>query len=127
MFWLLRALGPTLILLLFLVLAGCNTIEGAGEDMQEAGEAIEEGADWPSPSPTPLAHYPRAFRRVGDPPLDESDAVSRRAVDRPVPPLTDCLSRACSGVCTQPWHLPQTVGQGVAAASRKQRENIITL
>ena len=27
-----------------LLLTGCNTMEGAGKDMQEAGEAIEEEA-----------------------------------------------------------------------------------
>ena len=26
-------------------LAGCNTIEGAGEDLEQAGEAIDEEAD----------------------------------------------------------------------------------
>lgn len=26
-------------------LAGCNTIEGAGEDIQQAGEAIDEEAE----------------------------------------------------------------------------------
>ncbi len=26
-------------------LAGCNTMEGAGEDIQEGGEAIEDAAD----------------------------------------------------------------------------------
>jgi len=28
-----------------LVLAGCNTIEGAGEDIQSAGNAVEDAAD----------------------------------------------------------------------------------
>ena len=28
-----------------LFLAGCNTTEGVGEDIQEGGEAIEEGAE----------------------------------------------------------------------------------
>ncbi|WP_440995130.1 entericidin A/B family lipoprotein [Arhodomonas sp. SL1] len=45
MFWLLRALRPMLAFILLLVLAGCNTMEGVGEDMQDAGEAIEEEAD----------------------------------------------------------------------------------
>jgi len=45
MSWLLRIVAPSLSLCLILVLAGCNTISGAGQDMQEAGEAIEEGAD----------------------------------------------------------------------------------
>lgn len=28
-----------------IALAGCNTIEGAGEDLQSAGEAVENAAD----------------------------------------------------------------------------------
>lgn len=28
-----------------LVLPGCNTLEGAGEDMEDAGEEIQEAAD----------------------------------------------------------------------------------
>jgi predicted small secreted protein len=28
-----------------LFLAGCNTVRGAGEDIQEAGEAVENAAD----------------------------------------------------------------------------------
>jgi len=27
------------------MLVGCNTLEGAGEDVQEAGEAVEDAAD----------------------------------------------------------------------------------
>jgi len=34
-----------LCLLAFTATSGCNTIEGAGEDMQSAGEAIEEEAE----------------------------------------------------------------------------------
>ena len=34
-----------LALLGFLLAAGCNTMEGAGEDVEQAGEAIEEGAE----------------------------------------------------------------------------------
>jgi len=29
----------------FALLAGCNTIKGAGEDIQKAGSAIEKAAD----------------------------------------------------------------------------------
>lgn len=43
--------------LLFLALAGavsaCNTIEGAGEDIQEGGEAIEDTARDANPSNPP--------------------------------------------------------------------------
>lgn len=28
-----------------LALSGCNTVEGAGEDVESAGEAIQDGAD----------------------------------------------------------------------------------
>ena len=28
-----------------LLLAGCNTVEGAGEDIQDAGDSIEDAAD----------------------------------------------------------------------------------
>lgn len=28
-----------------LALSACNTVEGAGEDVESAGEAIQEGAD----------------------------------------------------------------------------------
>jgi predicted small secreted protein len=28
-----------------LALAACNTVEGAGEDIQSAGEAVEDAAD----------------------------------------------------------------------------------
>jgi predicted small secreted protein len=34
-----------LALLLSLFISGCNTMEGAGEDIQSAGEKIEETAD----------------------------------------------------------------------------------
>ncbi|XKH01575.1 entericidin A/B family lipoprotein [Marinobacter nauticus] len=37
-----------MLLLSFLIgagLAGCNTMEGVGEDMEEAGEAIEQEAE----------------------------------------------------------------------------------
>ena len=33
------------IALVFTVLTACNTMKGAGEDIQEAGEKIEETAD----------------------------------------------------------------------------------
>lgn len=32
-------------ILLLLALSGCNTMEGFGEDLEDAGEAIEEGAE----------------------------------------------------------------------------------
>ncbi|MFP4560954.1 MAG: entericidin A/B family lipoprotein [Thiohalorhabdus sp.] len=32
-------------LALVLALAGCNTMEGAGEDVEEAGEATQDAAD----------------------------------------------------------------------------------
>ena len=36
----------TLILSVFgLAMAGCNTVEGAGEDIESAGEAIDESAE----------------------------------------------------------------------------------
>lgn len=28
-----------------IVLSGCNTMEGAGEDIQEGGEAVQDAAD----------------------------------------------------------------------------------
>jgi predicted small secreted protein len=31
-------------IMLSVVLAGCNTIEGAGKDIQKAGEAVEKAA-----------------------------------------------------------------------------------
>ncbi|MEX1081940.1 MAG: entericidin A/B family lipoprotein [Halofilum sp. (in: g-proteobacteria)] len=34
----------TTLLLFGLLLAGCNTMEGMGEDTEEAGEAVEEEA-----------------------------------------------------------------------------------
>jgi predicted small secreted protein len=34
-----------LILFSFTLLAGCNTMQGLGKDIQGAGEAIEEAAD----------------------------------------------------------------------------------
>lgn len=37
---------PVLLLLLgALSLPGCNTLEGAGEDLESAGEAVEDGTD----------------------------------------------------------------------------------
>lgn len=35
----------TLGLLLIVALAGCNTMEGLGEDVEAAGEAIEDSAE----------------------------------------------------------------------------------
>ncbi len=42
-----RWIFPMLALLglLSLPLYGCNTMEGAGEDIQDAGEAVEDAAD----------------------------------------------------------------------------------
>ena len=31
--------------LVLMMLAGCNTLEGAGKDIQKAGEALENSAD----------------------------------------------------------------------------------
>jgi entericidin B len=31
-------------------LAACNTIHGAGKDVERAGEAVEKGADWARPN-----------------------------------------------------------------------------
>lgn len=41
----LKTLTQLSISLLFLCLAGCATIEGAGEDIESAGEAIQESAE----------------------------------------------------------------------------------
>lgn len=41
----LHSLLAALILIGLASLAGCNTMEGFGEDVQSAGEAIEESAD----------------------------------------------------------------------------------
>lgn len=41
-----RVTSVLLVLLLgAVILSGCNTIEGAGEDIQRGGEAIEDAAD----------------------------------------------------------------------------------
>lgn len=37
--------ATTLALLMLLGLAGCNTMEGAGEDIEQTGEEIEEGVE----------------------------------------------------------------------------------
>ncbi|MGB0499194.1 MAG: entericidin A/B family lipoprotein [Rubricella sp.] len=39
-----KAVRPFLFLVLFAGLAACNTIEGIGEDVQDAGRAIEGAA-----------------------------------------------------------------------------------
>ncbi|MCK7592225.1 entericidin A/B family lipoprotein [Pseudomarimonas salicorniae] len=39
-----RVLGSALLVLVILALAGCNTLQGAGKDIQKAGEAIERAA-----------------------------------------------------------------------------------
>jgi len=41
----LKTLTQLSISLLFLCLAGCATIEGAGEDIESAGEVIQESAE----------------------------------------------------------------------------------
>lgn len=38
-----------LVALALATLAGCNTMEGAGEDVEEAGSAIEKGAEQSKP------------------------------------------------------------------------------
>lgn len=40
-----RNLGAASIAALLLGLAGCNTVEGLGEDIESAGDAIEDEAD----------------------------------------------------------------------------------
>ncbi len=40
-----KAALTMLIALFGLALAGCNTVEGAGEDIESAGEAIDESAE----------------------------------------------------------------------------------
>lgn len=40
-----RATIATLALGAAMILSACNTVEGAGRDLQSAGEAIEETAD----------------------------------------------------------------------------------
>lgn len=39
------AIGLAILIGLIVVLHGCNTVEGAGEDIQDAGQAIEDAAD----------------------------------------------------------------------------------
>lgn len=41
----LKILYMSLLLLLFIGASGCNTVKGAGKDIENAGEAIQEGAD----------------------------------------------------------------------------------
>lgn len=40
-----RSLPALFALLSILALAGCNTVEGLGQDLENAGEAIEEEAE----------------------------------------------------------------------------------
>jgi predicted small secreted protein len=40
-----RGLIALLVVTLLLALAGCNTVEGMGRDIQSLGEGIEEAAD----------------------------------------------------------------------------------
>ena len=40
-----RIVAAGLALLLAIALAGCNTMEGAGEDVEDAGEAMQNAAD----------------------------------------------------------------------------------
>ena len=39
------SLWGVLLVAIMLAAAGCNTLEGAGEDVQRAGEEIEDAAD----------------------------------------------------------------------------------
>lgn len=39
------SLSAILVLLLSLMLAGCNTVEGFGKDVEKVGDEIEEAAD----------------------------------------------------------------------------------
>jgi predicted small secreted protein len=40
-----RVLGLCLVLTAMFSFVGCNTVEGAGKDVENAGEAIEDAAD----------------------------------------------------------------------------------
>lgn len=40
-----RLMTLAAVLMLGVAIAGCNTMEGAGEDIEEGGEAIEDAAD----------------------------------------------------------------------------------
>jgi predicted small secreted protein len=40
-----RVLGLCLVLTAMFSFVGCNTLEGAGQDVQDAGEAVEDAAD----------------------------------------------------------------------------------
>lgn len=40
-----KLLYATLILAAIPAIAACNTVKGAGKDVQKAGEVVEEGAD----------------------------------------------------------------------------------
>ena len=39
-----KSVGTLLIATAMLVLAGCNTVKGVGQDLQKAGETIEDAA-----------------------------------------------------------------------------------
>jgi entericidin B len=41
----LRALAAAIVMAFVLQLAACNTVEGAGEDIEEAGDSIQDAAD----------------------------------------------------------------------------------
>jgi predicted small secreted protein len=41
----LRIVGACMMLLTLVMVVGCNTVEGAGEDIESAGDAIEDAAD----------------------------------------------------------------------------------
>ncbi|MBS0271836.1 MAG: entericidin A/B family lipoprotein [Proteobacteria bacterium] len=43
-----------------LFLFGCNTMEGAGTDIKEAGKALERSADKNKPSSSPCHSCPRS-------------------------------------------------------------------
>ena len=45
-----KVLTGTLLTLLMLATAGCNTVEGAGKDVKAGGQAIERAADKAKPN-----------------------------------------------------------------------------
>ena len=45
-----KAISATLLALLMLFTAGCNTVEGAGKDVKASGQAIERAADKAKPN-----------------------------------------------------------------------------
>jgi entericidin B len=45
-----KTAAATLVALLMLLVAGCNTVEGAGKDVSAGGKAIEKAADKAKPN-----------------------------------------------------------------------------